>query len=214
MNLIEAIQRDRDEKAAEYAIRWEQCEQADTLVREADALLAAVTDGTTVPLQSIAGFLSRVDAELAADCWVRVQIDEPDEPVEPVEPAEPVDQVEPGDQVEPVEPVEPGEPGEPVELFEADDAADAAEPGAEPTQRPIRRADVVQMLRIYAKAKNGLTGPRIIELMAGLDRCAGIILDRRGVEKIAVILASLVKSPSYRHQVRRVSVGRYRWIAQ
>ena len=208
MNLIEAIQRDRDEKAAEYAIRWKECEHADALVREAEALLLLAREGEPVPLRQMAAFLAGVDDEMAADCWVRLVSRDPVDQVEPVEPGEPVDQVEP------VEPVEPGEPGEPVELFEADDAADAAEPGAEPTQRPIRRADVVQMLRIYAKAKNGLTGPRIIELMAGLDRCAGIILDRRGVEKIAVILASLVKSPSYRHQVRRVSVGRYRWIAQ
>lgn len=214
MNLIEAIQRDRDEKAAEYAIRWKECEHADALVREAEALLLLAREGEPVPLRQMAAFLAGVDDEMAADCWVRLVSRDPVDQVEPVEPAEPV---EPGDPVEPVEPAEPAEPGEPVDPVDPDalfDTPAPAEPGAEPTPRPIGRADVVQMLRIYGKSKNGLTGPRIIELMAGLNRCDGIILGAQGLSRVSVILANIVKAKKWRHQVRRVGPGRYRWIAQ
>ena len=199
MNLIEAIQRDRDEKAAEYAIRWKECEHADALVREAEALLLLAREGEPVPLRQMAAFLAGVDDEMAADCWVRLVS------------RDPVDQVEP---VEPAEPVEPGEPVDPVDPDALFDTPAPAEPGAEPTPRPIGRADVVQMLRIYGKSKNGLTGPRIIELMAGLNRCDGIILGAQGLSRVSVILANIVKAKKWRHQVRRVGPGRYRWIAQ
>ena len=202
MNLIEAIQRDRDEKAAEYAIRWKECEHADALVREAEALLLLAREGEPVPLRQMAAFLAGVDDEMAADCWVRLVSRDPVDQVEPVEPAEPVEPGEPVDQVE---------PGDPAALF---DTPAPAEPGAEPTPRPIGRADVVQMLRIYGKSKNGLTGPRIIELMAGLNRCDGIILGAQGLSRVSVILANIVKAKKWRHQVRRVGPGRYRWIAQ
>ena len=84
MNLIEAIQRDRDEKAAEYAIRWKECEHADALVREAEALLLLAREGEPVPLRQMAAFLAGVDDEMAADCWVRLVSRDPVDQVEPV----------------------------------------------------------------------------------------------------------------------------------